>query len=385
MEEEGGQQHVDQQVANHPGVSSDQSDRDVASQELHHLNSHPSLKVDVSGGKGISVLLKKSSSSKWPVVQSRAFTAMNTYRGSYSSTISLNMKPRSRGSSLSGVSNHSLVLAKNTNGEAVDISSVNLDYGSLVEILQVSGVKSRGVEFDDSESSIFEMHDIFGSIISDVDEHVSSAYADKFPDNVSTSDIEEPATTQESSPVEEEAMENRDVCGIDNFENSIHGSSIIVSVEQENVCEDNPGFQADNVVTSTAGIMDEFHELSDAIISEKGVPVSADSSSLGTGNGILEESTVIVEGPRGHDPKSLTLDEATDTILFCSSIIHDLAYQAATIGMEKENLSLLDKSRPTISILGKSSSDKKDPHVRTGGYKRAPKSQKVRQKKLRQM
>ncbi|KAF6161367.1 hypothetical protein GIB67_009246 [Kingdonia uniflora] len=446
MEEEGGQQHVDQQVANHPGVSSDQSDRDVASQELHHLNSHPSLKVDVSGGKGISVLLKKSSSSKWPVVQSRAFTAMNVNfddpsyaRGSVNSMrsstghdstsasssvdltssrhtearihrqLSLNMKPRSRGSSLSGISNHSLVLAKNTNGEAVDISSVNLDYGSLVEILQVSGVKSRGVEFDDSESSFATTAVIEGDkldqtesfrtvdsstseslkcttssdpLFPDVDEHVSSAYADKFPDNVSTSDIEEPATTQESSPVEEEAMANRDVCGIDNIENSIHGSSIIVSVEQENVCEDNPGFQADNVVTSTAGIMDEFHELSDAIISEKGVPVSADSSSLGTGNGILEESTVIVEGPRGHDPKSLTLDEATDTILFCSSIIHDLAYQAATIGMEKENLSLLDKSRPTISILGKSSSDKKDPHVRTGGYKRAPKSQKVRQKKV---
>ncbi|CAL1359852.1 unnamed protein product [Linum trigynum] len=58
--------------------------------------------------------------------------------------------------------------------------------------------------------------------------------------------------------------------------------------------------------------------------------------------------------------RSLTLEEATDTILFCSSIVHDLAYKAATIAIEKELSVPLNDSRPTVTILGKSIPDRKD-------------------------
>ncbi|KAK4764657.1 hypothetical protein SAY86_025747 [Trapa natans] len=79
---------------------------------------------------------------------------------------------------------------------------------------------------------------------------------------------------------------------------------------------------------------------------------------------ILEESTVTVESHGRSRTRSLTLEEATDTILFCSSIVHDLAYSAASMAMEKEHeaLEALEGFRPTVTLVGKSiSSGRKDP------------------------
>lgn len=89
----------------------------------------------------------------------------------------------------------------------------------------------------------------------------------------------------------------------------------------------------------------------------------------------------MVDCQSGSKAKSLTLEEATDTILFCSSIVHDLAYQAATIAMEKESSVPLEGSQPTVTILGRSNSEKKEPHNRTVS-KRSLKSQKVRQRRV---
>lgn len=72
---------------------------------------------------------------------------------------------------------------------------------------------------------------------------------------------------------------------------------------------------------------------------------------------------VTVESHGRNRTRSLTLEEATDTILFCSSIVHDLAYSAATISMEKdkEPSKVLEGFRPAATIMGKSSSDGADP------------------------
>lgn len=78
--------------------------------------------------------------------------------------------------------------------------------------------------------------------------------------------------------------------------------------------------------------------------------------------------------------RSLTLAEATDAILFCSSIIHDIAYKAATIGMDKELAVPPEASRPTITIVEKSEIDRKD--SRKMPNKHTPKSQKFKRKKL---
>lgn len=83
----------------------------------------------------------------------------------------------------------------------------------------------------------------------------------------------------------------------------------------------------------------------------------------------------------GSKARSLTLEEATDTILFCSSIVHDLAYRAAAIAIEKEDSVPLEGSRPAVTVLGKSTADRKDSRSRNTG-KRTSKSMKVRQKKM---
>lgn len=94
---------------------------------------------------------------------------------------------------------------------------------------------------------------------------------------------------------------------------------------------------------------------------------------------MAEDSTVKVWGE--SKVRSLTLEEATDTILFCSSIVHDLAYRAATLAIEKEDSVPLEGSRPTVTVLGKSTADRKDSRSRTTG-KRASKSMKARQKQM---
>ncbi|XP_011625569.1 uncharacterized protein LOC18440101 isoform X2 [Amborella trichopoda] len=98
---------------------------------------------------------------------------------------------------------------------------------------------------------------------------------------------------------------------------------------------------------------------------------------------VLEfEPTVKIEGPRGYLSRSLTLEEATDTILFCSSIVHGLAYKAATIAMEKETNSVpLEGSRSQVTILGRSGRDVKVPYSGMVG-RRTPKSHKPRSRPM---
>ncbi|KAJ4879853.1 hypothetical protein Rs2_36907 [Raphanus sativus] len=107
-------------------------------------------------------------------------------------------------------------------------------------------------------------------------------------------------------------------------------------------------------------------------------------------NEISDESTVLVECPGQKEPKSLTLEEATDAILFCSSIVHDLVYQAASIAMDKgrdvagteEEEEIL---RPTVTVLGKSNANRSS-YTSGGGTKTNKKqSSKVAKASRKQM
>ncbi|KAJ1256749.1 hypothetical protein BS78_K315300 [Paspalum vaginatum] len=87
-----------------------------------------------------------------------------------------------------------------------------------------------------------------------------------------------------------------------------------------------------------------------------------------------DESCVEIEGSRKQIQRCFTLEEAADTILFCSSIVHDLAYKAATIALENEKESeCVDCIRPTVTIVGRSvikeESLPKLPHRRTPNRK----------------
>lgn len=72
---------------------------------------------------------------------------------------------------------------------------------------------------------------------------------------------------------------------------------------------------------------------------------------------VSQEHTTKSDPPRGYLSRNLTLEEATDTILFCSSIVHNLAYKAVTIAMEKENPPI-EIPRPMVTIVGKSEDHK---------------------------
>eukprot|EP01018_Ginkgo_biloba_P026484 Gb_22546 [translate_table: standard] len=64
------------------------------------------------------------------------------------------------------------------------------------------------------------------------------------------------------------------------------------------------------------------------------------------------DSSVKTDAPRGYLSRSLTLAEATDTVLFCSSIVHSLVHNAMTIGMQKENLMPIVDHSAAVKILG---------------------------------
>ncbi|KAL6905862.1 hypothetical protein ACP4OV_003463 [Aristida adscensionis] len=83
-----------------------------------------------------------------------------------------------------------------------------------------------------------------------------------------------------------------------------------------------------------------------------------------------EESPSTVEGSSEQSQRCFTLEEATDTVLFCSAIVHDIAYKAATIGLEGEQeLELAAATRPAITTVGnfmpKGDGLRKLPHRRT--------------------
>lgn len=70
---------------------------------------------------------------------------------------------------------------------------------------------------------------------------------------------------------------------------------------------------------------------------------------------LVAESPEAVEGSRKEIQRCFTLEEATDTILLCSSIVHDLAYKAATIALDHEQERVhAEPTRPSVTIVGKS-------------------------------
>ncbi|XP_027341269.1 uncharacterized protein LOC113854471 [Abrus precatorius] len=425
-------------------------------QQLYLSNDRSNLKADLLEGAGISVLLKRSSSSKGPVVQGRTFTATtisyddlsfarnsvnsirsSTGRSSYSTSSSVDfssarhsdfrvqrqssgrkldvdygydvrIKPPSPGSSFSGMSNHSLYGL----GFATQETPDNTECGNLEEIpldlREMQGSENAATDVIEAASmgSIcvkedkLECHDhsrIIDACSSDLVSQVttgvqpddnsgasfpnhgvsfSSDNIEDHPNNItSVSNTETSVKERESFSDQKDDMDNSSVDGMDALvtpNNSIIEKS---EIEGENRSQNNTGVDDDPSLVSKSTVT-EFQEHSDPNYSNDCLTASVSEYSHG-----LEGSSVTVECQDGGNTRSLTLEEATDTILFCSSIIHDLAYKAATIAMEKEHSEPLEGSEPTVTILGKPNSDIKDSRSRTAG-KRVVKPQKARPKAM---
>nr|XP_048318475.1 uncharacterized protein LOC107428366 [Ziziphus jujuba var. spinosa] len=443
---------------------------DSGDQKLHHFNGYPNSKVDISEGAGISLLLRRTSSIKGPVVQGRSFTATSipyddlSYardsaksmrssigHGSFSASSSvdfssarstesrvqrqssgrkldmenhrydMNTRSQSTGSSFSGISNlasHAMGLSTSTHEDnfKVSVGKMESDVAQETPITpqehllalecreadatSTSFTRKADVEEDDYEhgdssrtgdASTAEPSHAIGSQLDDYSVSSVQNYEDSashensldLPDCASRiAEVEASIRSPESSFKEEHNILNVRVDGVDNEEVATHSSLITVSeIEIKHYPQSNPCSPSDNVSLTSKSSMDEFLERSVCTLSDRDMIASVpEFNTTDHSHGILEqESTVVVDCQSGSKTKSLTLEEATDTILFCSSIVHDLAFQAATIAMEKENSAPLEDSRPTVTILGKSNnSEKKDLRSRTAG-KRSTKSQKARQ------
>ncbi|KAK1313066.1 hypothetical protein QJS10_CPA06g01359 [Acorus calamus] len=364
-------------------TSSAQSDRDSTSQGNHHFESCSSLNVDNTEGTGISVLLKGSSSNKWPVLQGRSFTATTvTYEDpSYARDGFLRSSLRQYSSSASS----SVDLSSSRNSEVrfqrqLSIRSTDAE-SSRKE--QLSKPKSIGLSL--SGNSVKACDD-FGQ--------TNGTSVENFDESPLKGEPVEEALSATSERYER-ALENEDLGNANSdFMTAIVKEDMLdpphYSINDaptpelmnhvQNTRSDDPSAECLRNEDHASGVnADHFNNAksSEVEVSADTVePVVAEEDTLMNN----EESTVTIECPGGQKPRSLTLEEATDTILFCSSIVHDLAYKAASIAIEKESQLSFEPSRLTVTTVNKPLP--KDSQNRSSNKRTTTKIRRTRQKRL---
>ncbi|XP_065873579.1 uncharacterized protein [Euphorbia lathyris] len=456
--EEDEQRVTSQHGTGQPAGSHRRSGSDSGGQKLVHSNDFRSLKMDISEGAGISVLLKRSNSTTGPVVQSRTFVASSiTYddfcytresanslrssigHGSMSASSSIDLsssrlvetrvqrqlsgkksdmenyrydtsaRPQSTGSSFSGTSNHNL----HATGLATSPREENS--GAFVGHMLHDGIEKASVtshaesnEVSVSNASFTDPTPVQNSCEQNESNRIMDAstsglscnpagiqleensvasfpYSHKNEADVrnnanSASNVEAALLPPDASAGLESAVLNSSLDRLIDAGVPTHSSLASISeIETENICQNTMSSENGDVSINSKSSINEFPDSSVPTQSDKGECSVMERNNSGHLHGILEDSTVMLE--EGSNSRSLTLEEATDTILFCSSIVHDVAYQAATIAIEKEDSAPLEGSRPTVTILGKSTADRKDSRNRTP-LKRASNSNKVKQKRM---
>ncbi|OIT29680.1 PREDICTED: uncharacterized protein LOC109211029 [Nicotiana attenuata] len=305
-------------------------------------------------------------------------------------------KLQSSNSSLSGTSSHAVQTLSITTSSLEEFSetsaSAHLQKNVDREEQLLHGENAKvnnfctDVESDDNCRISSKSVDPTGSVPSSAnfDESTSSLNGENLANNSDNSVKVEPCCLiSETHPIEEDVSNS---C-VDKVEvvASLNQSSLdaISELEIENGHVGSPDSQSDICSFHSESSIDELNEQSLHTASGDGNEIVATvekSESMDHKDSILEESTVTLEGQGGNKARSLTLEEATDTILFCSSIVHDLAYRAANIAIENENSVLFEDSRPTVTIVGKANSDRRDLRGRTSGRRNSKSSLKARQK-----
>ncbi|KAL2991314.1 hypothetical protein AAZX31_11G252900 [Glycine max] len=443
---DGGRQTSGNQLEmNQSGV--DYKKPDIEFGDQHHRSDRPNLNMDPMEGTGISVLLKRSSSNKGPVVQGRTFTATtisyddlslardsvssfrsSTRPGSYSASSSIDLsssrqtefrvqrqlsgrkldvdcgydsriKPPSTASSFSGASIHSrqeLGLATRETSGSTECGSVEevprvlqemqASENTVADVIDASStdlvVEEDKFEHDDSSrvnnacnpELLSQADDNLVTSFQNHEDCISPENVDDNPNNArDVSDTETSAKAPELSSHDKQDVQNSNVNELDALVTTNCSTITESEIEGENNCENNIGMANDDLSKST---LDDFREPSNDCHAVSVSEVNVSESHR------IEGSTVTVECQGAGNTRSLTLEEATDTILFCSSIVHDLAYKAATIATEKECSNPFEGSEPTVTLLGKANSDRKDSRNRPTS-KRTLKSQKTKTKQRR--
>ncbi|XP_008444428.1 uncharacterized protein LOC103487758 isoform X1 [Cucumis melo] len=425
-------------------VSGNQLDTGSGYQQPLQRNDYQSLRFDSPEGAGISILLKRSSSSKGPVVQGRTFTASTiSYDDLSFARDSMSSLRSSIGhSSFSASSSADFSSARQIEARIQRQLSLSSRKGDLENKKGEISVKSHFAEIA-STGVPANAHPISGFETCKQDENVDFYVANlecsscqgtttssQKPELASENGKSDDTSSISVAVVEEDKFEYDtcrilDTCTSLSREDSSGGRSVsdkdasvttsdCSKLEGHNMLGD--VFEDERSELSTrpmitiseteatrisevvaSGSQDDISTISTVLLEEESVVPSGPDQDLAPSiinteksDGILEESTVIVDYQgKTKVVRSLTLEEATDTILFCSSIVQDLAYSAATIAIEKEkekekekeNEVTLEASRPMVTILGKSNTNRSDLRHRTGG-KRVMKSQKPRQRRV---
>ncbi|KAL2484471.1 putative microtubule-associated protein futsch [Abeliophyllum distichum] len=406
-----------------------------------HVGGYSSSKVVVSEGAGVSMLLKRSRGSKGHV-QSRSFTtsnisyddfscvgdSVNSMRSSIghgsasmSSSVDLGSlrqietrvqrqlndrksdienyrfeiltKHKRSLSSLSGASSHGFqVLSVATSSHDDCSARIHLRKQSLTSECTEAESPYTDIESNNNfrtaselSGNVTSIHIADTSVVSVLNfeepaSHEGGDYLKKGSSNSMT--IEASSTLPQTCTLWEDATPNScdgvDVAEVPNrssldaiSETEIENGDIFSNDSQSDVDSTNSKSGMNGLMqpsVSKAPNDDMITSIEEPDISDPG------QSTL-----VAEESTVMPEDQGRLKARSLTLEDATDTILYCSSIVHNLVYEAANRVIEKEN-STMEGSRPTVMLVGKSNTDRRDVRTRTTG-KRTSKSQKARQKK----
>ncbi|KAG6479528.1 hypothetical protein ZIOFF_062994 [Zingiber officinale] len=150
----------------------------------------------------------------------------------------------------------------------------------------------------------------------------------------SNEEVERLANQGASSTEDSYTLTNM-VCGTQEISDTAATSSSLIILDQQSEMVSCQNAQVDGTSAAVTSHMEGFQKdciskpvEKDLLFSELGSNFAQDPT--------MAEPMATAESPKKQMQRSFTLEEATDTVLFCSSIVHDTAYKAATIALDKE-------------------------------------------------
>ncbi|XP_074589751.1 LOW QUALITY PROTEIN: uncharacterized protein LOC141845588 [Curcuma longa] len=360
----------------------------------HHLSD----KVDNPEGAGIAVLLvNKSSSRKWPLVRGKSVSATNILfpesfyggtdfnamkcslgRDSSSASSSIDLGPsgqtyRNLLHQLSyrkdDIDNASCACHISVHSDSEKFTVIDKQVYPRIQMEKVSSLITLDLdnEVENKISDVQKLDSLCGksdlstskdistkqsAIGTDVSSHTSSSLASSDillklgeenslqqdthiasnpgKNSVSFGNLDEVCfNNSERSNEEIERLANQEASLIEDIATT---SSPLIILDQKSEMVSCPDPQVDCTPAAVTSCLEGFQE--DCI--SKTVDKDVLLSELESQDQTVGEPVVTAESPRKQMQRCFTLEEATDTILFCSSIVHDTAYKAATIAVDKE-------------------------------------------------
>ncbi|KAL8249951.1 hypothetical protein R6Q59_006819 [Mikania micrantha] len=339
-------------------LSRSQSEKCETKQVNHDMIDFKKSKVDSIEGAGISLLLERSSSMKGTVVRNMNFSASSISYDDFSyvrDSTNDSMRSVSVSSSLdfSGIhrqpNTHFRQASSSTKSEIESYKFGLSNEKHNCSGSSLSGTWSHACRNEENDTYALE-NNTGNDFLMDINQtHVDSRES-------LLSDSSKVETVAEFQKIEGSGCEDT------------HASETCTLEDVGNVQQGPPGLKCDGSQSSATSI----EELQEVVCEMDHDPA----------NHTIDESIVLVNQKCEMKGRSLTLEEATDTILFCSSIAHSLAHTAATIAIEKETETHLDERSSWPLIPATRKSDLGPPDLQSQAItKRPTKSQRSRQKK----